>query len=102
MDKFKQDRLIAEFCGWTICEDDLPIAPNGYQDVPPYYSEDLNAMREAEECLSNQQMSKYLSILACEILPMRSDNRLHDVLPMHSSAAQRAEAFLKTIKKWEE
>ena len=61
----------------------------------PDYLNDLNAMHEAEEHLSTEEIKTYMG-------------HLLDIMGIsvwcitHVSAAERAEAFLKTIGKWEE
>ena len=56
------------------------------------WTNDLNAMHEAEEMLN------YVQLRAVE----GSVSFLFGALPFHATAAQRAEAFLKTIGKWED
>jgi hypothetical protein len=61
-------------------------------DHIPDYCNCLNAMHEAEKVLNKNQWVAY----------GRELSRLN-VFPMvHATARQRAEAFLKTIGKWEE
>jgi hypothetical protein len=55
---------------------------------------DLNAMHEAEKALTEEQINRYITTLCLEVQPTPM---LH-----HATAAQRAEAFLRTIGKWEE
>jgi hypothetical protein len=68
----------------------------------PDYLNDLNAMHEAENMLTAEQCNQYNHEL-CEI-----KRAYIKTLPQAerwtwgSSAAQRAEAFLRTINKWEE
>ena len=105
----EQQRIaIAEACGWTeiepcTCCDGVS---RGYTPTPvahkkhlPNYLNDLNAMHEAEElfyakpdtleCAERMRdYSKWLWLIA--------------KYPLHATAAQRAEAFLRTIGKWEE
>jgi hypothetical protein len=57
----------------------------------PDYCNDLNAMHEAEKVLSYDQFDDYYIELAKRM-----------VRPFHATAAQRAEAFIRTIGKWEE
>jgi hypothetical protein len=58
----------------------------------PDYLNDLNAMHEAEKTLDYDDLND-----------MEESVSFHfGVTPFHSTAAQRAEAFLKTIGKWEE
>jgi hypothetical protein len=54
---------------------------------------DLNAMHEAEKELTQEQEDKYVTTLCLDV---QLEPRLH-----HATAQQRAEAFLKTIGKWE-
>ncbi len=66
----------------------------------PNYCNDLNAMREAEMTLPVHGGNGH------EWDNSRSEFRWHLGLiclqPIHATARQRAEAFLKTIGKWEE
>ncbi len=106
---------IAEYCGWrNIIEKDYqPFGTNEYIDGPsqvwvgihpeldadikeyeviPDYCNDLNAMHEAEKMLNEKQE---------DIM----NNTLWDIMDgrkylWHSTASQRAKAFVKTIEKW--
>lgn len=69
----------------------------------PAYVTDLNAMHEAEKLLKN--IDRYqLGIALCGILKIETEGGM-DVVDIyyacHATAAQRAEAFLRTIGKWE-
>jgi len=106
MNKEKQRIAIAEACGWTRCrdvgEDPMGSPPDHYGifDVVPDYLNDLNAMHEAEKTLKSKSISptSYASKLqhVCG-----GDRNVFDESTVFASAAQRAEAFLKTIGKWE-
>jgi hypothetical protein len=108
--KPEQQRIaIAEACGWTETEAWLDgrrcferaESNSGWDfDSLPDYLNDLNAMHEAEETLQESQRVTY-------------SNELYDLAVEHQlktgkwsylsmTAAQRAEAFLRTIGKWEE
>jgi hypothetical protein len=107
--KQEQQRIaIAEACGWKRSDlrpswchpDNWSMAKNGSyevwgsQDKLPNYLNDLNAMHDAEEVLTNEQLEVYCNIL-------HKPN--HGVYwAIHAIASQRAEAFLRTIGKWEE
>jgi hypothetical protein len=52
---------------------------------------DLNAMHEAEKMLTHRQMEDYV----IEVMQFSHE-------PMIATARQRAEAFLRTLGKWEE
>lgn len=120
---------IAEACGWkklTVpLEDDLgpigdmtttkwkrPSNPYGYVDPTssvPNYCNDLNAMREAIMSLpSGVRDNSFTSQLAmvCGFKAHGSDawSELHQgrCAVINATARQRAEAFLRTLGKWEE
>ena len=91
---------IAEYCGWKYefnGNDEDPewywIPPNNPDGngTPPDYCNDLNAMHEAENVLTTVQtttMSQYL-------------HRRLGMLWGFATASQRAEAFVRTIGKWD-
>lgn len=100
------NQRIAEACGWTdIGECTCGFKLRGY---PPEYSahgkhipnycNDLNAMHLTEKILSDAQWEDYIDYLANDW------GRLPDPWRevCHSTARQRAEAFLRTLGKWEE
>jgi hypothetical protein len=95
MNKEKQRIAIAEACGWNYI-DSKTIYPRGIKDGVtlelPNYLNDLNAMHEAENLVlrSAQQCRDYADALD-------DGNGGH-----FATAAQRAEAFLRTIGKWKE
>ena len=70
---------------------------------PPYYFKDLNAMHEVEELLDDDQWLEYM--LNLQDVLQRDPYRGKWIVcqdNMHSTAAQRAKAFVKTINKWKE
>jgi len=96
---------IAEACGWRIAERVSPeakedatacwIRPNGdewQEESLPDYCNDLNAMHEAEKTLNSEQLHDYYENLEL----------VNGWEYPSSTARQRAEAFLKTLGKWEE
>ena len=120
-----QQIAIAEACGYSATPNQGNIGgfigrnPNGNSDyyaighnwadaikrICPEYLSDLNAMHEAEKALSpaNQpargesQWSEYLGWLG-----FCGENETREVYGcVTATAAQRAEAFLRTIGKWE-
>jgi hypothetical protein len=119
MNPEKQRIAIAEACGWKPDDDgaglntweaswtgnklyglrptfrpDKTISNYTVDCVVPDYLNDLNAMHEAEKVLTNEQLEVYCNIL-------HKPN--HGVYwAIHATAAQRAEAFLRTIGKWED
>ena len=67
--------------------------------IIPDYLNDLNAMHDAEKVLTEDQREQYLNSLYKVCNP---DSMLNDAWNLNcATAAQRAEAFLRTIEKWE-
>jgi len=109
--KPEQQRIaIAEACGLTNVApmivknvkhqgDDITVGIWSDDGWVPQYLNDLNAMHEVEELFyaksdtlegaeRMRDYSKWLCLIA--------------KYPLHATASQRAEAFLRTIGKWEE
>ena len=125
MNSIKQIIAIAEYCGWkeigksgvyqnTIkgingCVPGGEVhgkriqmkLPGANSFLVPNYVNDLNAMHEAEKRLSASQLSAYVGELANAIINGENKTTLGNQM-WHATAAQRSEAFLKTIGKWEE
>ena len=89
---------IAEACGWdsddiargyTLCQ---------FSENVPDYCNDLNAMHEAEKKLTEKRLQTYLDFLADA---PRDDVYQTWTGSVFATARQRAEAFLRTIGKWE-
>jgi hypothetical protein len=109
----KQRIAIAEACGWGLNYDwERPgigewwektgEQPRRSNDLPDYLN-DLNAMHDAEDTLFGSVYDRYYNEIAKLIDPYDSDTaRFADFAVINSTAAQRAEAFLRTIGKWEE
>ena len=118
----KQRIAIAEACGWTDCHDftnendrhgraGLVYGTHPLErvsrEVPDYFS-NLNAMHEAEMRLCNSHdASRYAEELVYIVLGAHNDpkkefvfNRWSLTRLARATAAQRAEAFLRTIEKW--
>jgi hypothetical protein len=113
----KQRIAIAEACGWKDIKDtnheSVDISSrsisywSGLTGVPPEfihyewnrviipdYLNDLNAMHEAEKVLIlDCEWATYLDRLSVIV----AEGSL-----VHATAAQRAEAFLRTVGKWED
>lgn len=94
---------IAEACGWT----DIFLHPEfGLMGTPPntpglrtaveFYTMDLNAMHEAEKGLTGLTRHAYCDALLDAV--QDSPDHLWEVLT--ATPRQRAEAFLKTLGKW--
>ena len=89
---------IAEACGWKY-EKNETHAPDGafwWSKKPefPDYCNDLNAMHEAEMMLKSEDCHTY----GCYCSNLYED--FGNTVSL--TARQRAEAFLRTIGKWEE
>jgi hypothetical protein len=112
--KPEQQRIaIAEACGWTLCEyvESIGLAKgrpgnntpsygtyeNGMAQLPNYCN-DLNAMHEAEKTLNQNLAAEYARMLTSTAWKSEQPT----FAPMTATASQRAEAFLRTIEKWEE
>ena len=92
----EQQRIaIAEACGWTTKHKGLWVERLQTYAALPDYLNDLNAMHEAEKVLKGGMRSKYDAELT--LICSRDYNFIWE-----STASQRAEAFLRTIDKWEE
>ena len=122
MDPIKQKIAIAKACGWTpIDMGSLPTAwkhpdtPDnvdiGKKDVInsnylPDYLNDLNAIHEAVTQYDNFgfQLSfhSYLVLVVHtpEEAAKKSESRFAEFLVTNATAAQRAEAFLRTLNLW--
>lgn len=96
--------VIAEACGWTnIRKCTCPIMcgdnPNGPSGHLPNYCSDLNEMHEAEKVLvADRKLSRsYFDALTVVVARSELDN----LGTVRATAAQRAEAFLLAIGKWD-
>ncbi len=110
----EQQRIaIAELCGWSnIHQAENGTSLMGWWSGPPRtslvipdYLNDLNAMHEAEKVLTTEQLTSYLNWLdiTCggelELSAMVEGPEYAFGL-LHATAAQRAEAFLRTLNKY--
>jgi hypothetical protein len=86
---------IAEACGWTPDNRGLGwLSPHGYYAPEPDYCKDLNAMHEAEKVLTDDQREVFY--------PRNLGAWQSPFNVIYATARQRAEAFLRTLGKWEE
>jgi len=91
---------IAEVCGWKHIAFNRGWVKAGdgeNQCVIPDYLNDLNAMHEAEKALGQPLCYQY----AERLMKLHYTGRTPFV-SVHATAAQRAEAFLRTLGKWED
>ncbi len=101
---------IAEACGYKnlrwetfigcryLCDDATQFDfqyEQAVDEVPDYLS-DLNAMHEAEKVMPNGMWTRYVQWLA------ELAGGTARFVVAHAAAAQRAEAFLRTLGKWTE
>ena len=73
------------------------LSADGVAELPDYLK-DLNAMHAAEKGLFDYQWGDYIDWLSA-VLGVKAYDSMEI---MHATAAQRAEAFLRAIGKWEE
>ena len=100
---------IAEACGWTECHA-ATKTPHGFFEAYgrkkllcgsrkherlPDYLNDLNAMHEAENIL------QHYGVFVDQLAKIMGQPR-QSIMLVNATAAQRAEAFLRTLGKWEE
>lgn len=111
----KQRIAVAEAVGWTNVHRSQKLSvslfdklvgrhPNGSVHVPNYLS-DLNAMWKVEGTLgtSLKQTSYMENLLFTMNSDPAGDGSWHEQWDVcHATAAQRAEAFLRTVGKWED
>lgn len=102
----KQRIAIAEACGWAPLKTTSIFSwrdAEGFLrheiEIPDYLN-DLNAMHEAEKILTEEDQWKQILLLAGN--PDETKMGLIELRKVvRATAAQRAEAFLKIIGKWE-
>jgi hypothetical protein len=96
MTEIEQRIAIAKFCGV------IKLSDGPWTGLVPEYLADLNAMHEVEKRLSIDQCRVYNETLAKICVPIASLFRgvQADGYLFHATAAQRAEALLKTIGRW--
>ena len=104
MKQEEQQIKIAEFLGWKVDKrcygsrifalwGDSPKPPHMYEKVPDFIN-DLNAMHEAEKHLMDHANAWEDYCILLRRGYARPDGAIG------STAAQRAEAFLKTLNLW--
>ena len=91
---------IARVCGWTDVSEvhrsgKAPGADYVGQEFMPNYCNDLNAMHEAEKVLDSDELFRGYYLALYDITKSTR-------WPVHATARQRAEAFLRTLGKWED
>ncbi len=125
--KPEQQRIaIAEACGLLVCCKADPDNPEAWKTghfspsaakqrrmrwpssaivkIIPDYLTDLNACHEAEKVLRLEHVVRYEKTLwlLVKCAWEKASDKKTPIGTWHSTAAQRAEAFLRTIGKWED
>ena len=108
MNEEQQNKTIAKHCGWRQSKSSMwegwwhEKGKHTYQRFCPNFCEDLNAMHEAENCLLADEKEIYWNYLFDHCDGTVFSRVEDDYKMIHATAAQRAEAFLKTLKLWKE
>ena len=107
----EQQRIaIAKACGWKhVNVDELMSGYAPDQGMPglciiPNYPFDLNAMHEEEKTLTDEQYIRFAQHLNAAWFRDNPQpvNRIGLLRSASATAAQRAEAFLRTLNLWKE
>ncbi len=119
MTKEEQRIAIAKACGWTAIQQGntahfqrmLGVSPANkgrtsdggliLHEIPNYLN-DLNAMRDAEKVLATEQHEQFRDLLFGLTMVYDHDCELNHRAYISATAAQRAEALLKTLNLWKE
>ena len=95
---------IAKACGWSNDDIERGCTLRGVSFHVPDYCNDLNVMHEAEKVFTYEEAQQFEG----ELCGICGSENLHKEYPLpfefsvaHATASQRAEAFLRTIGKWE-
>ena len=92
MTKEQINIAIAEACGWKPAPRERWELDGRVERFRPDYCNDLNAMHEAEKMLNRESGYHEIGGYGLYLVALE-----HNV---SSTAAQRAEAFLKTLNLW--
>ena len=90
---------IAEACGY-VWNDGPPTRSGGWTYTD--YLNDLNACHEMEKVIPKEIFSRYMSLLTGIVSRDSNPERDHFANRSTATAAQRAEAFLKTLELWQD
>lgn len=116
MTEQEQQIAIAEACGWKECNQNkgrwYPQSSLDFRRELPDYLHDLNAMHEAEELvIESYDMERYVVAIRdiCRRDWIGKEKNISEFneyqwiySDCHSTASQRAEAFLRTVEKWKD
>jgi hypothetical protein len=92
------NQSIAEACGIVGRSGEIYKTPDGWSVDCPQFCTDLNAMHDAEKTIFSYYATVYSNKLAKVTGAEMSDHTDY----FCATARQRAEAFLRTLGKWEE
>jgi hypothetical protein len=87
----QMNQAIAKACDIVGKSGEIYKTPDGWVVDCPHFATDLNAMHDAEKVLTKAQTDEYIALLF--------DATYEATL---ATARQRAEAFLRTFRKWED
>jgi len=111
---------IAKACKWSHIENCNTMAVGGiWRGYPPTgqlvgqkqllpdYLNDLNAMHEAMNGLTDKQQIRFNEeleiVCGAELIDFENDYNRYDLFKLvHATAAQRAEAFLRALNLWDD
>lgn len=109
MNPEEQRIAIAKACGWTRFTPDtiqyLAQRADGKWDEIPDYLNDLNAMHEAQLCIPAHLIEPLLDELSKAAgykFRDGEERNAHLYYCWDATAAQRAEAFLRTLDLWKD
>jgi len=92
------NQRIAEACGWKPAPRGRWKLNEHVERFRPDYLNDLNAMHEAVKSLPQNSKPRYFACLCAVVSGAISLNGYSEAT--EAIAAQRAEAFLKTLNLW--
>ena len=96
----KQQRAIERICGWEAMPEGHYHPDNPIGQTKPNYLNDLNACHEMEKVLMEKGVNAWWSYVA--FINRHNPTPFGTETAVHATAAQRCEAFLRTLGLWEE
>lgn len=80
------------------------LKTGSYYQYEPNYAGDLNAIHHAEAWLHShwEEQKRYVRTLSAICLDAKHSGESSEFATLNATARQRAEAYLRTIGKWEE
>ena len=96
----KQQRAIERICGWEAMPEGHYHPDNPIGQTKPDYLNDLNACHEMEKVLTEKGVNAWWSYVA--FINRHNPRPFGTETAVHATAAQRCEAFLRTLGLWTE